>query len=106
MRDGVGAFAALAVGSAATVALAAAHIRPPRVPSDGASLRSAFLVVADSRVLPVLAATITTQLFSLGAYAYVGDILHTRFGWSQAALGIVGVLVGLGSVGGSLANDV
>jgi predicted MFS family arabinose efflux permease len=50
-----------------------------------------------------LLATFFLQAAQLGAYTYVGAIFGMRFGMDVSALGLVGLLVGAGTMAGSLA---
>ncbi len=95
-------FIALAAGTAAAIAVLARAVPRARPGGGAPSVQEGLRVALDRRVGPILALTFVVQAFSLGAYAYAGQILHDRLGWSAGALGLVGVLVGLGSVVGAL----
>ncbi|QRY83134.1 MFS transporter [Tsukamurella tyrosinosolvens] len=95
-------FVALAAGTAVATGALASAVPRGRPAGTPPTLGEGLRVALDPRVGPILAATLVVQSFSLGAYAYAGQILHERLGWSTASLGLVGVLVGLGSVTGSL----
>ncbi|WP_330231734.1 MFS transporter [Nocardia sp. NBC_00508] len=53
-------------------------------------------------VLAALAATFAVQAGRLGAFTYVGALLEMRFGFDVVTNGLVGVLVGVAVIAGSL----
>jgi multidrug resistance protein len=65
-------------------------------------LPSTFTVWGRREVAWALVVTFFLQAASLGAYTYLGADLSGRFGLGTAAVGLVGLLVGGGSVVGSL----
>ncbi|MEU1281559.1 MFS transporter [Streptomyces sp. NPDC005805] len=99
------AFLALAVGTAAAVPLLLRQVAPAApgaaAPESGAigSVLAAWRHPALRRALGVNTAF---HAANLGAYTFLGVVLVDRFDLSVSALGLVGVLVGAGSVAGSL----
>ncbi|MEV0597830.1 MFS transporter [Streptomyces sp. NPDC050315] len=62
-----------------------------------------FEVWRDSVLRHTLIVVLLLQAANLGAYTFLGAVLHDRFGLSVDALGLLGILVGAGSALGSLA---
>ncbi|WP_019203134.1 MFS transporter [Tsukamurella sp. 1534] len=95
-------FVALAAGTAVAVGVLARAVPRTAPAATPPSVRDGLRVALAPAIAPILVVTLVVQFFSLGTYAYVGQLLHERLGWDTATLGLVGVLVGLGSVAGSL----
>ncbi|MET9325260.1 MFS transporter [Tsukamurella sp. NPDC003166] len=70
--------------------------RPPR------GLGALFRPWRSDEIRLGLVATFLLQAARLGAYSYIGILFATRFGMGLTALGLVGLLVGAGSMIGSL----
>ena len=112
------AFLALAIGTAAAVPLLLRQVRPAAARSvqDPAPGGAGGAVRASGAVRAVLAAwgdpalrrgLLVNTVFNaanLGAYTFLGAVLVQRFELSVTQLGLVGILVGAGSVAGSLAG--
>ncbi|MFF3504724.1 MFS transporter [Streptomyces sp. NPDC003247] len=100
------AFLALAVGTAAAVPLLVRQVSGGPVPGAPAPDRGALGAVLAAWGHPALrkALGVNTAFHAanLGAYTFLGVVLVDRFDLSVSALGLVGVLVGAGSVAGSL----
>ncbi|OKJ09316.1 hypothetical protein AMK19_17010 [Kitasatospora sp. CB01950] len=103
------AFWALTVGTAAAVPVLLRQVAPrPAAPADaggGAGGGSALAVLAAWRDPALRRALLVNTAFNaanLGAYTFLGAVLGERFDLSVQALGLIGVLVGAGSVAGSL----
>ncbi|MFJ4621251.1 MFS transporter [Streptomyces sp. NPDC088812] len=100
------AFLALAVGTAAAVPLLVRQVSGKPVPGAPAPARGALGAVLAAWGHPALrkALAVNTAFHAanLGAYTFLGVVLVDRFDLSVSALGLVGVLVGAGSVAGSL----
>ncbi|MFJ6379442.1 MFS transporter [Kitasatospora sp. NPDC092039] len=103
------AFWALAVGTAAAVPLLLRQVRgrteeqaqradAPRV----GAVRAILAGWADPTLRRALLVNTVFNTANLGAYTFLGALLVQRFDLSVQALGLVGVLVGAGSVAGSL----
>ncbi|MEU9040613.1 MULTISPECIES: MFS transporter [unclassified Kitasatospora] len=99
------AFWALAVGTAAAVPLLLRQVRgrtaqapAPRV----GAVRAILAGWADPTLRRALLVNTVFNAANLGAYTFLGAVLVQRFDLSVQALGLVGVLVGAGSVAGSL----
>ncbi|GAA5015188.1 MFS transporter [Kitasatospora paranensis] len=98
------AFWALTVGTAAAVPLLLRQVRGGAVvtaPAAGA-LRAVLAGWADPALRRALLVNTVFHGANLGAYTFLGAVLVERFGLSVQALGLVGLLVGAGSVAGSL----
>jgi DHA1 family inner membrane transport protein len=82
-----------------------AGLGSPAKPAGRQPLRlgSVFGIWSDPMLRQTLIVVLLLQAANLGAYTYLGDVLHDRFGLSVRVLGLVGILVGAGSVLGSLA---
>ncbi|MFD7642061.1 MFS transporter [Kitasatospora sp. NPDC059795] len=109
------AFWALTVGTAAAVPVLLRQVAPrPAAPAGagagagaggGAGGGSALAVLAAWRDPALRRALLVNTAFNaanLGAYTFLGAVLGERFDLSVQALGLIGVLVGAGSVAGSL----
>lgn len=97
------AFAALAIGSTAAVPLMLRQVRDVTAHSVPAGALRGVLAAWRSP-LPRRALLVNTAFHTanLGAYTFLGALLDDRFDYSVTDLGLVGVLVGGGSVAGSL----
>ncbi|MER7771105.1 MFS transporter [Kitasatospora sp. NPDC096140] len=103
------AFWALAVGTAAAVPLLLRQVRgrapqaqaEARAPRVGA-VRAILAGWADPTLRRALLVNTVFNTANLGAYTFLGAVLVQRFDLSVQALGLVGVLVGAGSIAGSL----
>ncbi|MFF0200555.1 MFS transporter [Streptomyces sp. NPDC005017] len=102
------AFLALAVATAAAVPLLLRQVTGRPAPEAAARNQGAFGAVLAAWRHPALrrALAVNTAFHAanLGAYTFLGVVLVDRFDLSVSALGLVGVLVGAGSVAGSLAG--
>ncbi|MGW3951695.1 MFS transporter [Streptomyces sp. NPDC004752] len=100
------AFLALAVGTAAAVPLLLRQMTGAPSPETSAATRGALGAVLAAWSHPALrrALVVNTAFHAanLGAYTFLGVLLVDRFDLSVSALGLVGILVGAGSVAGSL----
>ncbi|MEU6061172.1 MFS transporter, partial [Streptomyces sp. NPDC047097] len=100
------AFWALALGTLAAVPLLLRQVAPtPVTPGAFGGAGAVKGVVAAWGVPSLRNALLVNTAFhaaNLGAYTFLGALLVARFGLSVEALGLVGVLVGAGSVAGSL----
>lgn len=98
------AFAALAIGTAAAGVLMLRQVQDVAAHSAPRSGAVRAVLAAWSSPLPRRALLVNTVFHTanLGAYTFLGALLAHRFGFSVTALGLVGVLVGGGSVAGSL----
>ncbi|MFD6157272.1 MFS transporter [Nocardia sp. NPDC060256] len=65
-------------------------------------LGSVFVVWRDKILRHTLIVVLLLQAANLGAHTFLGVVLHDHFGLSINALGLLGVLVGIGSALGSL----
>ncbi|MEU2626770.1 MFS transporter [Kitasatospora sp. NPDC007106] len=100
------AFWALAVGTAAAVPLLLKQVPAggSAAPADGrgSAVRAVLAGWADPALRRALLVNTVFHAANLGAYTFLGAVLVQRFDLSVEALGLVGVLVGAGSVVGSL----
>lgn len=100
------AFWVLAAGTAAAVPLLLRQIAAATAPAGGAPAAGAVRAVLAGWSDPLLRrALFVNTVFNaanLGAYTFLGAVLVARFDLSVEQLGLVGVLVGAGSVAGSL----
>lgn len=105
------AFWALALGTLAAVPLLLRQVgadpaaAPAQAPAAGTARGAAASVVAAWRHPALRRALTVNTVFhaaNLGAYTFLGVVLVQRFDLSVTALGLVGILVGAGSVAGSL----
>lgn len=101
-------FWALAILSALAVPLVWRQTRPlPGIAAATAPrlrLAAVFSVWADPLLRRVLLVVLLLQGANLGAYTFVGAVLDDHFDLSVTALGLIGILVGLGSAAGSVAG--
>jgi predicted MFS family arabinose efflux permease len=95
-------FAVIAAGTVLATAVITRAVPGTRPAGTVPSVRDGLRVALVPSISPILLITLLVQCFSLGTYAYVGQLLHDRLGWGTALLGLVGALVGLGSITGSL----
>ncbi len=102
------AFWALTVGTAAAIPLLLRQVgaAPAAAAPAALSARGALASVGAAWRHPALRKALTVNTVfhtaNLGAYTFLGVVLVERFDLSVTALGLVGVLVGAGSVAGSL----
>ncbi|MEU8922028.1 MFS transporter [Kitasatospora sp. NPDC048545] len=99
------AFWALAVGTAAAVPLLLRQVGggPAGAPTPRVGAVRAILAGwADPTLRRALLVNTVFNTANLGAYTFLGALLVQRFDLSVQALGLVGVLVGAGSMAGSL----
>ncbi|WP_431681461.1 MFS transporter [Kitasatospora sp. KL5] len=100
------AFWALAIGTAAAVPLLLKQVgggaAAASVPGGGGAVRAVLAGWADPALRRALLVNTVFHAANLGAYTFLGALLVARFDLSVQALGLVGVLVGAGSVAGSL----
>jgi DHA1 family inner membrane transport protein len=98
------AFAAVGFGLLATLPLTARLQPTPGNP--GAAPLSGLLSIwvrSDAReIRQALSVTLLFQAASLGAYTYLGTLLATSFHLRVGVIGLTGILVGAGSVAGSM----
>lgn len=103
------AFAAVAAGLAVAGTLIWLRLREsrsvvtPTPRSPAAALRSSFGLWRVRVFRTIMAGNFFLQAARLGTYAYAGALFASKFGFSTAVLGLVGALVGIGSLAGSLA---
>lgn len=91
--------------------LVVAAVMARRLPTDGAvgpveDRGGLFAPWRDRRVASAFASSLLLQAGRLGAYTYVGVLLAGRFGYGLTALGLVGLVVGVGSMIGSVGTGV
>lgn len=103
------AFAAVAVGLVVAGSLIALRLRES-VPA-ARTRKSPFAALASSLTLwrvgvfrTIMAGNFFVQAARLGTYAYAGALFSTRFGFGTSVLGLVGMVVGVGSLIGSLVS--
>ncbi|MET8825222.1 MFS transporter [Streptomyces sp. NPDC004610] len=101
------AFWALALGTLAAVPLLLRQVGADPVGAvEAGSARGAVASVVAAWRHPALRRALTVNTVfhaaNLGAYTFLGVVLVQRFDLSVTALGLVGILVGAGSVAGSL----
>ncbi|MGY4928864.1 MFS transporter [Streptomyces sp. 900105755] len=96
------AFLALAIGTAAAVPLLLRQIRPaaPQPATDGA-VKAVLSGWADPSLRNALLVNTVFNAANLGAYTFLGAVLVDRFDLTVSELGLIGVVVGAGSVVGS-----
>ncbi|MEU1377475.1 MFS transporter [Streptomyces triculaminicus] len=95
------AFAALAAGLVPVVVLVLWLLRGPR-PARRGSVLGGFGIWRERRLALPLLSTGFLQAGRLGAYTFVGALFAERFGFDAGRLGLVGLLVGAGSLAGSV----
>ncbi|WP_019204185.1 MFS transporter [Tsukamurella sp. 1534] len=91
--------------------LVVAAVMARRLPSAGHSAGAAepgglFAPWRDRRIALAFTSSLLLQAGRLGAYTYVGVLLSQRFGYGLTALGLVGLVVGIGSMIGSVGTGV
>ncbi|MEU3496691.1 MFS transporter [Kitasatospora cineracea] len=102
------AFWALAAGTLAALVLLARQVAAPAAAGGaptgggGGAVRAILGGWRDPALRRALLVNTVFNAANLGAYTFLGAVLDRRFGFSVQALGLVGVLVGAGSVAGSL----
>ncbi|MER5527528.1 MFS transporter [Streptomyces sp. NPDC002677] len=96
------AFLALAIGTAAAVPLLLRQIRPtvPQAATVGA-VKAVLSGWADPSLRNALLVNTVFNAANLGAYTFLGAVLVDRFDLTVSELGLIGVVVGAGSVVGS-----
>lgn len=96
------AFLALAIGTAAAVPLLLRQVRPtaPQAATVGA-VKAVLSGWADPSLRNALLVNTVFNAANLGAYTFLGAVLVDRFGLTVSELGLIGVVVGAGSVVGS-----
>lgn len=98
------AFVALAIGTAAALPLLLRQVAA--TPRPAVAIGAVKAVVAGWTNPALRKALLVNTVFhaaNLGAYTFLGALLVHRFDLTVAELGLVGILVGVGSVTGSLA---
>lgn len=97
------AFLAIAIGTVLAVPLLVRQVPAPAAGSRGAGrgLGDAFTSWRHPALRRALLVNIAFNTANLGAYAFMGAMFARRFGLSVTSLGLVGILVGVGSVIGS-----
>ena len=111
------AFLALAIGTAATLPLLFRQVaaRPPAAapepgtdpgsrPARTGAVRAIVAGWADPALRRALLVNLVFHTANLGAYTFLGVLLAQRFRLTVTELGLVGILVGAGSVVGSMAG--
>ncbi|WAL74844.1 MFS transporter [Kitasatospora sp. YST-16] len=97
------AFWALAIGTFAAIALLTRQVAPAQgSAAAGGAVRAILAGWRDPVLRRALLVNTVFNAANLGAYTFLGAVLDRRFDLSVQALGLVGVLVGAGSVAGSL----
>ncbi len=106
------AFLALAIGTAATLPLLFRQVtaQPPAAApgsepgSRTGAVRAVLAGWADPSLRRALLVNLVFHTANLGAYTFLGVLLAQRFRLTVTELGLVGILVGAGSVVGSMAG--
>ncbi|WRZ95256.1 MFS transporter [Streptomyces sp. NBC_01007] len=99
------AFLALALGTAAAVPLLLRQVRPTAPqPAPVGAVRAVLSGWAHPSLRNALVVNTVFNAANLGAYTFLGAVLVDRFDLSVSELGLVGVVVGAGSVVGSMAG--
>lgn len=91
--------------------LAVAAVMAVRLPSgdpadSGAQRGGLFAPWRDRRIALAFTSSLLLQAGRLGAYTYVGVLLSQRFGYGLTGLGLVGLVVGIGSMAGSVGTGI
>ncbi|MEU3186764.1 MFS transporter [Streptomyces sp. NPDC006923] len=97
------AFLAMAVATAVAVPLLLRQLpvgAGQRAPVG--AVRAVLAAWSDPTLRKALTVNTVFNAANLGAYTFLGALLVQRFGLSVSALGLIGILVGAGSVAGSL----
>jgi MFS transporter, DHA1 family, inner membrane transport protein len=102
-------FVVLAVAAAAALPIVWTQARPVADAADAAARtpgptgpRSSFVVWREPSLRTALVVVFLLQGANLGAYTFLGAVLDDHFDLSVTALGLVGVLVGVGGAVGAL----
>ncbi|MFF4313121.1 MFS transporter [Streptomyces sp. 900105755] len=96
------AFLALAIGTAAAVPLLLRQIRPAAPqPATVGAVKAVLSGWADPSLRNALLVNTVFNAANLGAYTFLGAVLVDRFDLTVSELGLIGVVVGAGSVVGS-----
>ncbi|MEV7117409.1 MFS transporter [Kitasatospora griseola] len=96
------AFWALTAGTAAAVPLLLRQVAPRPTSPAGGTILAILAAWRDPALCRALLVNTAFNAANLGAYTFLGAVLGDRFDLSVQALGLVGILVGAGSVAGSL----
>ncbi|WP_167454902.1 MFS transporter [Micromonospora arborensis] len=96
------AFWVIAAASVITVPLVYRETRGSKPRGATLNLGSVFSVWSDTLLRQALIVVLFLQAANLGAYTFLGVVLHDRFGLSVGELGLIGVLVGIGGAVGAL----
>ncbi|GLF93034.1 MFS transporter [Streptomyces yaizuensis] len=97
------AFLAMAVATGAALPLLLRQIPASRpAPARTGAARAVLAAWGDPALRRALVVNTVFHAANLGAYTFLGALLDHRFDLSVTALGLVGILVGAGSVAGSL----
>ncbi|MGY5117302.1 MFS transporter [Streptomyces sp. 900105755] len=97
------AFLALAIGTAAAVPLLLRQIRPAAPqPATVGAVKAVLSGWADPSLRNALLVNTVFNAANLGAYTFLGAVLVDRFDLTVSELGLIGVVVGAGSVVGSM----
>ncbi|MFD1812775.1 MFS transporter [Rhodococcus gannanensis] len=92
----------IVAGTLIALRLRDSHTAAPRRTPAHAALRSSFGLWRVGVFRTIMAGNFFVQAARLGTYAYAGALFATRFDFGTGVLGLVGMLVGLGSLLGSL----
>ncbi|MFG2178141.1 MFS transporter [Streptomyces abikoensis] len=95
-------FAAVGAGLAPVVLLIGWRLKGPRPTAASTSPLAGFAVWRQRRLALPLLSTGFLQAGRLGAYTFVGALFAERYGYDTARLGLIGLLVGAGSLTGSV----
>ncbi|GHD53529.1 MFS transporter [Streptomyces galbus] len=95
------AFALIAAILLPLLPLIAWRLRGPK-PVRAGSFLTSFTIWRDPRIAWPLLSTGLLQAGRLGAYTYTGALFAHRYGFSTGRLGMLGILVGAGTLTGSL----
>ncbi|MFJ5306762.1 MFS transporter [Streptomyces sp. NPDC088350] len=99
------AFLALAIGTAAAVPLLLRQVRPTAPqPAPVGAVKAVLSGWADPSLRNALLVNTVFNAANLGAYTFLGAVLVHRFDLGVSELGLIGVVVGAGSVVGSTAG--
>lgn len=101
------AFVGIVGGLALSAGLIAGRLREPSArdrdtPSPRSAIAASFVLWRQPSFGLSLGATAFAQAARLGAYTYLGVLYTSRFGFSTTLLGLIGGLVGVGSLIGSM----
>jgi DHA1 family inner membrane transport protein len=98
------AFLAMAAGTLLVVPLLLRQIPTGAARGAGGGAGAVFAAWRHPVLREALLVNTAFNAANLGAYTFLGAVLATRFGLSVSSLGLVGILVGIGSVVGSTAG--